>query len=221
MMWNSHLKITSKIFHEINTTNEFDDYKQVLLDSCIEPDKKDKDNPHHYGREETITDNIMQARRHYLDDELNSTFSHLGYALHYIQDKWTSLPGYQAGHDKWENWINSSHISRDDYIRHKISETYHSDYLVYSGLLDDYSRHYFKSETLQISALDYREGWKPWLDLNFAYRISSRVAKSVIQEPNSMISDNFNRFYSSSFNQLLLAEELELKRLNSLKDKNN
>jgi hypothetical protein len=88
-----------------------------LMEGNVAPDKYFKDDyPHHYGKSAKIGQYLLMARSSFLRDDSPNAYYHLGVALHYIQDSFTTGPNFEKEfHDKWEGWIeNSDFVSNID-----------------------------------------------------------------------------------------------------------
>jgi hypothetical protein len=90
----------------------------LLIGGSTHPDSW-MDFPHHFGKDKEIFNNIVQARRSYLqgDDEC---FHFLGIALHYIADRWTLRPRLSDKHTEWEKNIDNAPILDDSKLKQAI-----------------------------------------------------------------------------------------------------
>ena len=89
MLWKTHIRIAYKILSKLGLPNSTSEANQ-LREGSIAPDKW-KDYPHHHWKSESIRTHILVARKFFLSNNLSKAYFHLGVALHYIQDSFTSL----------------------------------------------------------------------------------------------------------------------------------
>ncbi|MFB3889887.1 MAG: hypothetical protein ACE14S_10385 [Candidatus Bathyarchaeia archaeon] len=167
--------------------------------------------PHHRDKELEIIRNILYSRMLFLsgDDEC---FYHLGVALHYIQDKWTTAPRLKDKHTAWEIKIDSAPFLEDLDLEKAIREVLIPKKAeeAYISFLDSTSkgvgsitaeecklRFCTKTYTLKglcgkvisFALLNRPTSWgSVAIDLNFAYKISYETSRFVALPPNEEIS---------------------------------
>jgi len=110
-----------KIAKDIAKVLKLNERKANLLEiGSVNPDSW-ADFPHHFGKEDEISEAILKARRLFLeiDDEC---FSTLGNALHYIADRWTLRPRLGDKHTQWENAISFAQILDDQQLEEEIKK---------------------------------------------------------------------------------------------------
>jgi len=98
-----------RIAEEIAKILELSERETNLLETgSIHPDNW-ADFPHHQGKEMEIAENILNARKLYLEKD-DECFFRLGVALHYIADRWTYRPRTSEKHNEWEELIEKAPI---------------------------------------------------------------------------------------------------------------
>jgi len=102
MLLSTHKRIAERIATEL----KLDLHETAsFIKGIVRPDYW-KDYPHHYGKEDKIRRYILDARRLYLEGKTLDSLYNLGIALHYIQDRWVSLPGWHIQHGVYEDEID-------------------------------------------------------------------------------------------------------------------
>jgi hypothetical protein len=163
-------------------------YKKALRDGSVYPNTLESDISHHNFRDKDIKELIEQARKHKLENNTEKAIFTLGIALHYIQDRWTSLYKSHEKHDMYEKLITQSTIlprSADLSIYYPVlSENFlHVETLVFEEF-EDFSFDYDLTQAEKVieKALQRKPSESSaFLDLNLAYRISYIVARIVLQ----------------------------------------
>lgn len=119
MLGSTHSRIAQHVSKELGITEK----RKIglLVNGSNQPDSW-AHFPHHFGKEREIVDNILQARRLYLESD-DECFHRLGIALHYIADKWTLRPRLADKHTKWERIIDKAPIVDDSKLKEVISES--------------------------------------------------------------------------------------------------
>ncbi len=173
--------------------------------------------PHNKGKRLQIIENIVKSRILFLEGNVES-FSSLGIALHYIQDRWTLNPRTGSDYTTWELQENIANILGESKLEEAIRVLYlppktEKDYLVLldkimkgpDGLDDSEiparGKHAFEGlcEKVTVFALLDRTSTlsHPFLDLNFAYRICLEVSRLVVMpvdEPIFQVSSQISMF---------------------------
>jgi len=155
------------------------------MEGVIAPDIW-KDYPHHYGKSEAIKKNILNARSFFLQNDLLNTYYHLGVALHYIQDSFTTCPSYLDRHHKWEEGIEKCYYSADlgEIVQKYVDKRdVRKRYLRLAQELSTEAQG--KDDALRVATLNGQtktvEGMtSPMVDLNFGYTASYLVSKAVL-----------------------------------------
>jgi len=149
------------------------------------------DYPHHYGKSGSIRKYILQARRFFLCGELSNAYFSLGVALHYVQDSYTSLTSRSIKHQEWEEQIEQSHLVGD--LQKLVAQFFHNkeghrqEYtLLTKSFLKELEG---KNDTLAFATLRGHHEPQLWgapaVDLNFAFRASLSIVKSVLSPRTS------------------------------------
>ena len=152
MKWSTHRYIADKISIELGLNAE---ETKILKEASILPDKWG-DFPHHKGTNVKIVNQIVEARRNYLNKNRRKAMYHLGIALHYIADAY-SLPHDNPMHDRYEETISLLNIQSPAYL----------------PILD-------KPRTLKIATSRPTSYLTPQTALNEAFKVCLWVAKSVL-----------------------------------------
>ena len=111
MLWKTHIRISFEVLNRLGISlspEETENFKKGI----IAPDKW-KDYPHHHGKSENIKQHLMKSRGFFLKDDLPFAFFHLGVALHYIQDSYTSFASFYPKHQSWEESIECANFTYD------------------------------------------------------------------------------------------------------------
>src|SRR3990170_1940601 len=111
MLWKTHIRLANEVLYKLGlpiSSPEADG----LREGSVVPDKW-KDYPHHHGKDGKIRKYIMAARRYFLDEDLPNAYFHLGVALHYIQDSYTSFSSRFEKHNDWEQQIEQARFADD------------------------------------------------------------------------------------------------------------
>ena len=223
MLWKTHIRIAYKILSKLGLPNSTSEANQ-LREGSIAPDKW-KDYPHHHGKSESIRTHILVARKFFLSNDLSKAYFHLGVALHYIQDSFTSLSPFKDEQILWENEIQQANVVEN--LEDLVNSTFQDDqygiekYVKVIKKLE--SEIEGKEQTLQIATLPSQtehaywgaslEGF-PSFDLNFAYRVSLLVSKSVLgSKTNFKLQEklqNVLKYYQDKLkkSELIVVEEI-------------
>lgn len=184
MLWKTHIRITNEILYNLGMPKSSVEATR-LREGAVAPDKWG-DYPHHYGKSGTIRKYIMEARRFFLNGDLSNAYFSLGVALHYIQDSYTSLTSRSRHHPQWEQQIEQSYFVDD--LEELVAWVFRKrknerkDYTEIIGFLSEKIEG--KKDTIRIATL--RGHWRPTyggapeVDLNFAFRASLLIVKSVL-----------------------------------------
>jgi len=184
MLSQTHIRIANKILDELGVPISSEQVA-CLRGGSVAPDAW-KDFPHHQGKTSNIKVYVLKARKYFLEENLHESFFFLGVAFHYIQDQWTTISGSDPKHASWEQQIERSSfiqdleglIQRIDFPEEQKSE--------YMRLIDFLSTEIEgKQTTFQLAALYHPRWGNPTADLNFAFRISLSIAKSVFGSKSS------------------------------------
>jgi len=188
MLWETHIRITNEVLHKLGIPMSSEE-TALLREGLVIPDKW-KDYPHHYGKSSSIRKYIMEARRFFLNGDLPNAYFSLGVALHYVQDSYTSLTSRSRHHLQWEEQIERSFLVDD--LQKLVTwafrnhEDQREEYAEIMGFLSNEIDG--KEDTFELATLRDHEpilSWnRPWgapeVDLNFAFRASLSIAKSVL-----------------------------------------
>ena len=184
MLWKTHIRLSYKVFDKLGISLSSQEEKN-LKDGVIAPDKW-KDYPHHYGTSQKIRKYLTEARRNYLQNNLSRAYFNLGVALHYIQDGYTSLSSKSPKHQSWEKQISESRFVQDlcGTVQYFLSKDRNQIryYLELERVLSTDPKG--RDQTLSVATMVGRvesESWaKPIIDLNFGFRASYVISKSVL-----------------------------------------
>ena len=159
-----------------------------MREGIITPDKW-KDFPHHHDKESDIEEHIMKARGFFLDNDLEKACFHLGVALHYVQDSYTSLSTHSEHHTRWEEQMDEAYfvdnlhrlVEKAFYDRPDRGEEYseRADMLSKKTEGKEATLQLAKMPGLGLSFWSYREWGKPHVDVNFALKASYLISESV------------------------------------------
>lgn len=103
MFGKTHTIIAMYIAQKLNLEKREGD---LLAAGSVSPDSW-MNFPHHKDKEFEIVFTILEARKHFLEDD-DTCFHDLGIALHYIQDRWTLRPRISEKHTEWERLIDKA-----------------------------------------------------------------------------------------------------------------
>lgn len=103
MFGRTHTIIAMYIAQKLNLEKREGD---LLAAGSVSPDSW-MNFPHHKDKEFEIVFSILEARKHFLEDD-DTCFHDLGIALHYIQDRWTLRPRISEKHTEWERLIDKA-----------------------------------------------------------------------------------------------------------------
>ena len=230
MLWKSHIRIAYKILSELGLPSSTYEANQ-LREGSIAPDKW-KDYPHHHGKSESIKINILKARKFFLSNDLSKAYFHLGVALHYIQDSFTSLSPFKNEQMQWENEIQQSNIveNLEELVQSKFKEDQYGIEKYLKIITKLKSEIEGKEQTLQIATLPSQieheywgaslEGY-PSFDLNFAYRVSLTISKSVLgSKTNPKLQEKLENILKDYEKKLKISEILFTEKIVELLNKN-
>ncbi len=190
MLWRTHIRIVNEILRKLGFSLSSPEANR-LRDGVIIPDRW-RDFPHHHGKSEPIKEHVVKARMLFLDGNLPEACFHLGVALHYIQDSYTSLSTRSRHHTRWEEQVDQAHFT--DNLKELVNRTFpdyddrREDYMRIAGWLGEENEG--KISTLELATasgpgLSFwgpREWGKPYIDVNFALKASYVISKSVFSE---------------------------------------
>jgi len=216
MLWQTHLRIANEVLCELKIAQFSEEAKQ-LREGSILPDKWG-DFPHHHSKGDKIESNILWARAFFLSGDIRKTCYHLGVALHYVQDSYTSLSSRSRQHERWEQQIQEAYVN-EDLIR-MVNSAFHND----PGNLREYSdiaemmSHDLKGKPDTIgfatrpgpglSFWKNRAWGKPYVDFNLALRASILIARSVFSSAtNNEIEQKCCRLHAEFESILKRTEE--------------
>jgi hypothetical protein len=191
MQWRTHNRISNEALRRLGITLS-DEVYESFREGIVQPDKeRGRYDSHHHGRSAEIMDNLVKARRYFLQDDLPYAFFHLGVALHYVQDAYTSVISYdspknQLWHQNYEQNIEDSSFVFD--VEGTIQYAFQDDHYQlskYSAIARNLSgKVEGKDATLRVATLvgahpRDRTG-KPKVDLNLALKASLVVIESIL-----------------------------------------
>lgn len=193
MLWKTHIRVSFEALRRIGVSLSSQESLK-FKEGVLAPDRW-KDYPHHYGKTEAIRKNLLYSRKCFLEDDLLNAYFHLGVALHYIQDSYTSVVSYkgpnrQIWHQNYEKYIDDSSFVFD--VENKIQYLFrndHSQMNKYSALAKELSRKVNgKNATLKAATLvgeyESEKTGKAQIDLNLALKASVVVCESLLSSKN-------------------------------------
>lgn len=201
MLLKTHIRICNKVLNELKVALSSKEASR-LKDGVVEPDKqRTKYESHHYGKSDDIERYIVAARRSFIQNDLSNAYFYLGFALHFIQDAYTSVPIYRSHnnrrHPKNAEWHRNYELRIEDEpfvdsVERRIQYVFRDDYFQlskYSALAKNLAVNIEgKTATLraatQIGHMPSEKCGKPIIDLNMALKASFVVSKSVLSPSN-------------------------------------
>jgi len=214
MLWKTHIRISFEVLRRLGISLS-EEVSQSFKNGILAPDKW-KDYPHHHGKSEKIREHLMKSRGYFLQDEMPNTFFHLGVALHYIQDSYTSMASFYPKHHSWEEDIEYANFTHD--LEKTITYSLKSNWYERDRCLQLANTLSNKAEgrdnTLYIATLSghaaSKSFAKPIVDLNLGLRASYAVTESVLSSKNCPALESKLREGLSNHEALMRSAELEL-----------
>jgi len=214
MLWKTHLRISFEVLRRlgISLSNEV---AESFKNGILAPDQW-KDYPHHHGKSESIKEYLMKSRGCFLQDDLPNAFFHLGVALHYIQDSYTSMASFYPKHRSWEEDIEYANFTYDleKAIDHSLSNKWYERdrCLQLANILSNKAEG--RDNTLYMATLSghaaSKSFAKPIVDLNLGLRASYAVTESVLSSKNCPALEDKLRDGLSNYEALMRTAEAEL-----------
>lgn len=219
MLWKTHLRISFEVLRKLRITLT-DEVKQSFRDGIIAPDQW-KDFPHHHGKSNDIRNHLMKSRGYFLQDNLPKAYFHLGVALHYIQDSYTSVKSYkspknQQWHQNWEERIENCYFASDlektinrflDDNRSQRERCLRLAKILSAGASGRYNTLYKATLSGQQPS---ESSAKPVVDLNLGLRASYVVAKSVLSSKSCPDLENKLNKNLTDYEGLMMFAEKDL-----------
>jgi hypothetical protein len=214
MLWKTHLRISFEVLRRLGISLS-DEVDQSFRNGILAPDQW-QDYPHHYGKSHKIRENLMRSRGYFLRDDLPNAFFHLGVALHYIQDSYTSMASSYFKHHIWEECIEDANFvdDLDGTISYSLRNNgYERDRCL--RLANTLSRKaegrdstlYMATLTGYAASQSFSE---PIVDLNLGLRASHVVTESVLSSKNCTALESKLADVLSRFEAVMVAAETEL-----------
>lgn len=194
MLWKTHIRIGNEVLRRLGITLSSEVYSR-FKDGITAPDQW-KDYPHHHSKSSKIEEYLLKARGYLLQDNLPYAFYHLGVALHYIQDSYTSVisyrsPNNQVWHQNYEQNIENSEFvyNLENTIQYFFGDN-KSQLARYSNLASKLSRRIEgRTDTLRAATLvgnyESQQTGKAKVDLNMALKASLVVTESILSSKTS------------------------------------
>ena len=219
MLWKTHIRISFEVLRRLGVSLS-DEVAQSFRNGIVAPDQW-KDFPHHYGKSNDIKQHLLKSRGCFLQEDLSNAFFHLGVALHYIQDSYTSVVSYrspkrQIWHQNWEESIENSYFVSDlketiNYsLRNKRSER--DRCLRLANTLSEGVTG--RDNTLYVATLSGHQAsessTKPVVDLNLGLRASYVVTESMLSSKNCPALETKLRDLLSNNVSYMITAETEL-----------
>jgi hypothetical protein len=214
MLWKTHIRISFEVLRRLGISLS-DEVYQSFKSGILAPDQW-KDYPHHYGKSENIKEHLMKSRGYFLQDDFPNTFFHLGVALHYIQDSYTSMASFYLKHHSWEEDIEYANFTNDleKTINYSLGNNrYERDRcLRLANTLSNKAEG--RGNTLYMATLSGHAASKsfaePIVDLNLGLRVSYVVTESVLSSKSCPALENKLRDVLSNYEALMRTAEVEL-----------
>ena len=227
MLLKTHIRICNRILDELKVPLSCKDASR-LKNGVVEPDKqRTQYESHHYGRSYDIEKYIVAARRSFLQNDYRNAYFYLGFALHYIQDAYTSVPIYKSynnqrhpnnriWHQNYEQGIDEAPFVSD--VERMIQHVFHDDYSQlskYSALARRLSENVegrdvtLRAATL-VGDMPSEKCGKPVIDLNIALKASYVVSKSVLGPTNCPQLEAILMAKLKEYERLLQSREFSL-----------
>ena len=229
MLWKTHIRIAYKILSTLGLPNSTSEANQ-LREGSIAPDKW-KDYPHHHGKSKSIKTHLLEARKFFLSGDLSNAYFHLGVGLHYIQDSYTSLSPFHEDQIRWERDIQQENFveNLEDLVNSTFQDAHYGIEKYVNIIKKLVSEIKGKEQTLQIATLPDQTEQAYWgaslegspnVDLNFAYRVSLLVSKSVLgSKTNHELQEKLENVLKSYQNKLKKSEILFVEEIVELVNK--
>jgi len=202
MLSKTHIRIANRILRELGTPLSSEE-AAYLRGGSVAPDDW-KDFPHHRGKSSNIQRYIIEARKSFLRDDLSKAYFRLGVAFHYLQDGWTTISGSDPKHAQWEQQIERAPFVQN--LAEIVESAFSEDQKFgYAELISFLSKEIEgKQATLRLAALQHPKWGNPIVDLNFAFRVSLSVVKSVL-------GSKFSSTLQTRLDDILKESEIKLK----------
>ena len=181
MKWKAHTRTAERVLKVFGAMH-FDKYEQDLINGVISPDNEDKKN-HYIGREQTVIDYLLRARKKRLQYDTPACFFNLGVAFHYIQDMWTGIGPDYDDHRLYLDLINrceilDAHESLERYYpvrRKRVLDQFRT--------LEKRLGKPVETESELKELVNMRRPYESsaFLDLNLSFRVCYRVAELVLK----------------------------------------
>jgi hypothetical protein len=214
MLWKTHLRISFEVLRilGVSLSNEV---AQSFKNGILAPDQW-KDYPHHHGKSESIKKYLMKSRGYFLQNDLPNAFFHLGVALHYIQDSYTSMASFYPKHHSWEESIEYANFTYDleKTIAYSLSNKWYEKdrCLQLANILSNKAQG--RDNTLYMATLSghaaSKSFAKPIVDLNLGLRASYVVTESVLSSKNCSALEDKLKDGLSKYEVLMRTAEVEL-----------
>jgi hypothetical protein len=214
MLSKTHIRISIEVLRRLRISLSHE-VAQSYKNGILAPDQW-KDYPHHHGKSENIKEHLMKSRGYFLQNDLQNAFFHLGVALHYIQDSYTSMASFYAKHQSWEESIEQANFTDDleKTITYSLrNRWYERDRcLKLANILSKKAQG--RDNTLYMATLSGHAASKtfskPIVDLNLGLKASYVVAESVLSAKNCPDLENKLRDELSNYEALMRTAEVEL-----------
>lgn len=193
MLWSTHIRIAHEVLRNLGIPKNSQE-AMSLREGIITPDNW-RDFPHHHNKEKEIREHLLEARRLFLEDDLINACFHLGVALHYIQDSYTSLTSRSEHHTRWEEQMDQAYFTNN--LSQLVENAFHDrpdrfkEYQAYAEMLSQSIEG--KESTLNVATMPGpgftfwgRDWGKPHVDVNFALKASNLISKAVFARKDSL-----------------------------------
>ncbi|MFC1802850.1 zinc dependent phospholipase C family protein [Thermoproteota archaeon] len=212
MQGDSHYAIAEQIFMDL-VNPMFPLHKKELRDGSVYPNTLDLGFPHHHSRDKEIKEFIQQARILRIEDNPEKCIFYLGIALHYIQDRWTSLPESHEKHDLYETLIEQCNIYPwgSDLSKYYpiLSEGIFEEFENYFNFFDKPPE---AEKVIQMVLQSKPSESNAFLDLNLAYRISYIVTEIVLQPIKNPTLENLIKELHARYQMEIYSRDKEARR---------
>ncbi len=194
MLWKTHIRISFEVLRQLGISLS-SEVTESFKNGILAPDQW-QDYPHHHGKSEKIRENLMKSRGYFLQDDLKSAFFHLGVALHYIQDSYTSMASFYPRHQSWEEDIEYANFTHDleKTITYSLGNNWYERDRCLNLARTLSNKAQGRDNTLHVATLSGRATSKsfakPVVDLNLGLRASYVVTESVLSSGNCSTLEN-------------------------------
>jgi len=214
MLWKTHVRIGFEVLNRLGISLS-PEVAQKFKDGIIAPDKW-KNYPHHHGKSEDIELYLMKSRGYFLKNDMPNALFHLGVALHYIQDSYTSFASFYPKHHSWEESIDCANFTYDleKTITYSLRKKWNERDRCLRLARALSKKAQGRDNTLYMATLSGHSASKsfakPIVDLNLGLRASYVITESVLSSKNCLALESKLRDGLSNYVVVMINAEVEL-----------